>query len=364
MKKLKSYRLGFLIFCLILAFIFFRDRTPSENSRLSNTSIVLGSDDVAMAKKENFMLRVPISGELYPLNQTTVIAKVTAEAQAVYVREGQPVKKDQLLAQLNTADLRQALEDKKAAVSAAEASYQFSIAATQRYKKLLEKSFYSRNDYDTAINQLKINKAAVKQAKAALNEAKLQLKYATVISSLEGIVSERDVDPGMNVSVGQTLFKVVNLDHLEWRAVVPADQISHIAVGQMAVFEVDGIQQSFSGKVVRINPNTVAGTRAYYAYIDVDNMSQQLKNGMFAIGGIILNEQKNAITIPFEAVRHGNYVYKVDAKQQIQKQPVKLGLIDVASNKVEIISGLKAGDWVLVSAVEVQPGNAVILPVK
>ncbi len=367
MKKILNTKIALAVgIFLLLLWGYSHFFTDKAETTVTSLDIVLGSDDLASVKKENFLVRVPISGELYPLDQTTIIAKVGAETVEVDIREGETVKKNQLLAQLNTSDLQQTVKDKEAALSAAKASYQFSLASIQRYKKLLEKSYYSQNDYDAALNQMRVNEAAVKQAKAALNEAQLQLSYTSIRASLAGIVSERDIEPGMSVSIGQTLFKIVNLDRLEWRAVVPADQISHIKVNQTATFEVEGLEQSFSGKVVRINPSTVAGTRAYYAYIAVDNPEHILKNGMFAVGGITLTEKTDALVIPFEAVRHETsgaaYVYKIDNHQTIQKQIITLGLIDALNNKVEITSGLKAGEWVIASRAEVETGNHVILP--
>lgn len=354
---------------VVLMFLWiYVQQSNSDMQAASSTQqgIVLSTQDIAEVKKENFLMFVPISGELYPLEQTTIIAKVGAEVESVFVREGESIKKNQILAKLTTADLEQAVKDKEAAFSAAKASYQFSLSALQRYKKLLDKKYYSQNDYDAAIQQLRVNEAGLTQAKAALNEAKLQLSYTRIASSISGIISERDIEPGMNLSVGQTLFKVVNLDRLEWRAMVPADEISHIKINQTAEFEVDGIQQTFSGKVVRINPSTVSGTRAYYAYIAVKNPDHHLKNGMFATGHITLSEKVNTLVIPFEAVKKGTseefYVFKIDPNHHIQKQIIKLGLVDSLNNKAEVLSGLKEGEGVIASSAEVQAGDLVILP--
>ncbi len=368
LEKIKTKKaVSGIVVALILLWVYFHHTNNNIQAALSTEQgVVLSSHDLASAKKENFSMQIPISGELYPLEQTTIIAKVGAEVQSVYVREGESIKKNQLLATLNTADLEQAVKDKEAALSAAKASYQFSLSALKRYKKLLDKKYYSQNDYDAATQQLRINEAGLTQAKAALHEARLQLSYTRISSSLAGIVSERDIEPGMNLAVGQTLFKIVNLDRLEWRAMVPADEISHIKINQTATFEVDGLQQVFSGKVVRINPSTVSGTRAYYAYIAVDNPDHHLKNGMFATGHITLSEKTNTLVVPFEAVKKettGNaYVFKIDSKQRIQQQPVTLGLVDALNNKAEILSGLKKGELVIASSAEVQAGDLVILP--
>lgn len=370
-KTQKSKRWTIVALSLILGVVVLWNH-GADNKRVKNAShIVLSADDLAVTKQEDFMVKVPISGELYPLDQTTVIAKVTAEAQSVYVREGQKVKKNQVLAQLNTADLEQALKEKEAALASAKASYEFSVHSTDRYKKLLDKHYYSQNDYDIALNQLQVNKANVKQAEAALTEAKLQLQYACIVSTLNGIVSERNIDPGMNVSVGQTLFKVVNLDRLELRAIVPADQISQISLKQTAMFDVDGIAQSFEGQIVRINPSTVEGTRAYYAYINVHNHYNVLKSGMFATGAIILKNQPDSIVIPLQAVHYEKhegikeaFVYKINLQKKIQKQIIKIGLKDKASNKVQVVSGLKIGDLVIASEIEIKEGDDVLLPVK
>lgn len=337
-------------------------QTQQKENQKNTTPIVLSDDDVAVVKKEKFSIRIAVSGELYPLNQTTVIARVGAQTQEVFVREGEAVKKDQVLAELNTADLTQILAERKAALSSAQASYKFSTAAVERYKKLLAKHFYSENDYDTAVHQLEVNQANVKQAEAAESEAVLQLQYAHIVSPLDGIVSERDVDPGMQVAVGQTLFKIVNLDDLELRAVVPADEISRVVVGQAVTFHVEGMVDDFSGELVRINPSNVAGTRAYYAYIHVKNADHRLKNGMFAMGHIFVEEQQDALIIPLSAVHKQNnqpIVYVIDHNKQVQEKNVVMGLVDKADNKVQILQGLQENERVIVSAIELKRGDYV-----
>jgi membrane fusion protein, multidrug efflux system len=356
------------VFVLVLIILMLFHRQEKLNDSKASSRVVLSSDDLALAKKESFIIQIPISGELYPFDQTTVIAKVSAEAEAVYVREGQQVKKNQVLAQLNTADLEQTLNEKEAVSTSAEASYQFSVNVAERYKKLLANKYYSQNDYDIAVNQLQVNRANVKQAQAALAEAKLQLKYASIVSIMDGIVSERDIDPGMNVSVGQTLFKVVNLEHMELRALIPADQISRIQLNQMVTFSVDGMSAKFSGKIVRINPSTVSGTRAYYAYIDVDNFNKALKNGMFVTGGVILKKEDNSIVIPLQAVHYEKknvaYVYKINQKNEVQKQAISVGITDSATNKAQVLAGLNVNDLVIISEIDIEEGSEVMLPVS
>ena len=369
-KKFQHKKLIVAAVCVlvIMSMVFYRHETGAQITS-QNTAIVLSADDLVTAQQEDFIVKAPVSGELYPINQTTIIAKVTAEAETVSVREGETVEKGQLLAKLNQADLVQVVKEKEAELSSAKASNQLAINTIKRYKKLLEQHFFSQNDYDVAMNQVQVTEANVKQAEAALKEAKLQVQYTNIISSLEGIVSERNIDPGMNVSVGQTLFKVINLKRLELRAVVPANQVSQVRTDQKVIFQVDGITQFFTGKVSRINPSTVSGTRAYYAYVDVDNVHETLKNGMFVTGDIILDERSQAIVIPYESVRHevlhgvkNDYVYKINHEKKIEKQIVKLGLMDSASNKVQVLSGVKAGEVIMASDLNVLPGSSVVSP--
>lgn len=363
----KNRRYITILLSLFALFLLFRHPAVLPVKTTSNAPLMLSVDDFSIVQKEDFLVQVPVSGELYPFNQTTLIAKVGGEAQKVYVREGEKVKKDQLLAQLDIADLKEAFKEKRAALQSAEASYKLSASTIARYKKLLTQHFYSQNDYDAAVSQLAISQANIKQTKAALKEATLQMQYASIKASLDGIISERDLDPGMNVSIGQVLFKIINIDRLEWRAVVPADKVSRVKVHQRAIFQVEGMNDTFSGEIVRINPSNITGTRAYYAYIAVDNVSQRLRNGLFATGNIILDTIPQAIIIPLEAIHHdayaqNDYVEVVNAQKKIQRQIIHVGLSSKSMNKAQIISGLATGDCVIISAIDVQEGQAVIVP--
>lgn len=363
----KNRRCATILLSLLVIFLLFRHPAVSPIKITSSAPMMLSSDDFSVVKKEDFLVQVPVSGELYPFNQTTIVAKVSGEAQKVYVREGEKVKKNQLLAQLDIADLKEAFKEKRAALQSAEASYKLSASNIARYKKLLAQHFYSQNDYDAAVSQLAISQANIRQTEAALKEASLQMQYASIKASLDGIISERNLDPGMNVSVGQVLFKIINIDHLEWRAVVPADKVSRVKVHQRAIFQVEGMNDIFSGEIVRINPSNIAGTRAYYAYIDVDNVSQRLRNGLFATGNIILDKIPQAMIIPLEAIHHDahtqkDYVEIINAEKKIQRKVVQIGLTSKSNNKAQIISGLTPGDCVIISAIDIQEGQSVILP--
>jgi RND family efflux transporter MFP subunit len=158
----------------------------------------------------------------------------------------------------------------------------------------------------------------------------------------------------------------VNLRQLVLEASVPASEIPRVKPGQGVAFRVEGFAgRDFSGRVARINPAAEAGSRAMTVYIEVANRDGALRGGMFARGGITLEQSARMPVVPAAALRDdqgGSLVFKVE-NDRVVAQPVTLGLRNEDEGMVEITSGLDAGSRVLVVKLDaVKPGSAVRLP--
>jgi membrane fusion protein, multidrug efflux system len=283
------------------------------------------------------------------------------------VREGMPVARGQAVMRLDSADLQARVATQQAALEEAKARLALARKNQESHSALLKQKFISQTAFDTAESNVELAQAAVKSAASQLDIVRRALEDAVVRAPIDGIISKRHVQPGEKVAPDMPLFAMVNLKQLVLEASVPASEIPRIKPGQGVAFNVEGFAgRSFSGKVARINPAAEAGSRAMTVEIEVANGDGALRGGMFAKGGITLEQSARMPVVPMAALRaggkDGSTVYKVDGNKVVA-QPVTLGLRNEDEGMVEITSGLDAGSQVLVVKLDaLKPGSDVKLP--
>ncbi|PFH07684.1 RND family efflux transporter MFP subunit [Collimonas sp. PA-H2] len=323
----------------------------------------LAASDVALIGARELRITLPLSGSLMPLVQATVKSKVAAEVRETLVREGMQVKRGQVMAQLDTADLKARYASQQATLDEAKAKLALANKNHDINQMLLKQKYISQNAFDTAHNSVEVAAAAVKSASSQLEIAQRAMDDATIHAPIAGIVSKREIQQGDKVSPDSPLFAIMDLSQMTLEAQVPASEIPRVKLGQDVTFAVDGFQERrFAGKVTRVNPATEAGSRAIKVYIAVNNSDGALKGGMFAKGAITLQKSEVRPLLPLGALRRENGVDLVYTVQNnlIVAQPVTLGLRNDDENLAEVTSGLAAGAHVIVVRLDgVKPGSAV-----
>jgi RND family efflux transporter MFP subunit len=130
---------------------------------------------------------------------------------------------------------------------------------------------------------------------------------------------------------------------------VPASEIGKLRLGQPVAFRVDGFgEQRFAGRIDRINPATVAGSRSINVYAVIDNPQGVLRAGLFAQGAVSLERIEGALVVPASAVREElgrNIVYAL-VDGAVQRKAVKTGPAD-AADRVQVLEGLAPGDRIV-----------------
>jgi membrane fusion protein (multidrug efflux system) len=326
----------------------------------------LASGDIAAIDARSLSIRLPLSGSLTPLTQATIKSKVSGAVQETTAQEGMAVSAGQVLARLDTADLKARVTQQEAALDEARAKLAMASKNEANNLALLDKKYISQTAYDTTQNAVELARANVKSASAQVEIARIALADTVIRAPFSGIVSKRHVQAGEKLSPDTPVFTIVNLAQMTLEAQVPASDIPRISIGQEVQFKVDGFQErAFAGKVARINPTTEAGSRAMLVYIAVDNKDGALRGGMFAKGAITTARSPVMPLVPLAAVRAGRegpVVYRID-QGKVVAQPVTLGLRNDDEGMAEVRQGLQAGASVIVSRLDsVRPGSRVKLP--
>lgn len=339
----------------------------AEGEKKPAGPLELAAGDVATVSTATLVRRLPLSGSLTPLSQTTIKAKVGGELLEVRVREGQAVTKGEVLARIDTRLQQAQVASQRAGLEKAKADLALAKLNLENNQRLLQKSFIAQNVLDTSQSTYESAVANVKLAEAQLELAEIGLRDSVVRAPFAGIISRRLAEPGEKVSSDLPLLGLVDLTQLELQASAPASEIPSVKPGQKAQVRVDGYgDQRFEATVERINPATEQGSRSILIYLSLDNSAGLLRGGMFAQGELVIGESGEGPVVPVAAIRSEaglKYVMAVVDGKLLQKS-VKLGLSTEDNAMVEVREGLVPGDIVVVGRLDaLKPGTAVVLKV-
>ena len=331
----------------------------------SNAKVVLEFTpaDVALVEMRELQRTLSISGSLSPLLQSTVRAKVPGDVQKVLVREGDRVAEGQVIATIDTADLRARVDAQLAALEETRAKATIARKNRENNQALLRQNFISQNAFDTTQSVHEAAEASVKSAQAQMRIAEKAMQDAVVRAPIGGVVSRRMVNAGEKIGVDSPMFTVVDLGRMEIEAPAPASEIPSVKVGQVAQFRVDGFgDRMFEGRIERINPAADPGSRSITLYVSVPNRDGALKGGMFAKGNLILDKAPPAAVIPAGAVREEAgqaYVFTIE-NGKLVRRAVTTGLRE--DGLIEVRSGLEQGVPVVRARItDLKPGAPAIL---
>ena len=232
----------------------------------------LAAADVAVVEARALSRVLPLSGSLTPVVQATVKSKVAGELLSVNVREGQAVKRGDVLARIDTRNQQAMVDSQRAAVDKARADLAMAKLTLDNNQRLVDKHFIAQNVLDASKSQYDASVAGVKVVVAQAHMAEISLADAVVRAPISGVVAKRMVQPGEKVSPDAPLLSLVDLSALELQASAPASEVPLVKIGQLAHFKVDGFgERRFEARVERINPVAEAGSRSITVYLAVPN---------------------------------------------------------------------------------------------
>jgi HlyD family secretion protein len=242
------------------------------------------------------------------------------------------------------------------------------VVSQQSLDQAQQQYLSAANIRDKALAQVTVDRAKQKQAEAQVQQAEASLKqleeqlsYTTVTSPIDGVVLSRDVQVGDAVSsilvLGSTATLVMTLGDTHQvyvKGKVDESDIGKVYLGQAARIKVQSFRdKAFSGRVTKIAPLGVEkdNVTTFEVQISIDNPGGELKANMTANAEIVLEEHKNVLTVPEQAVLYDKdrnasvWVPDPHGKDGHRVVPVKVGLSN--GSKVEVLSGLRSGDKVV-----------------
>jgi membrane fusion protein, multidrug efflux system len=325
-------------------------------------TVAVGPENIAVVTEGELSAGPAISGALSPDREAMVRAQVPGAVMKVNVDQGMRVSAGQSLAQIDDRTLRDAFLSARSGFNAATNAAERAKRDLERMERLAQAGAIAERDLEQARLGNSGAESQLADAQARLTMAQKQLDDAQIRAPFAGIVSVRSVSEGDVVAPGAALFSIVDPVGMRFEAAVPAAQLSQVKVGAPVSFSVSGYpDRRFSGKVARINPTVDQGTGQVRIVVSVPNASSNLVSGLFA-DGRVASERRQGLTAPYAAVDlRGLKPTVLRLKGGVaERVEVTLGVRDEDLERYEVLTGVAAGDTLLVGAAQgITPGSAV-----
>ncbi|MFH0981664.1 MAG: efflux RND transporter periplasmic adaptor subunit [Planctomycetota bacterium] len=296
------------------------------------------------------LIRVPVTetavGTVRAVHEVSLASKLLAKVVTLEVKAGQVVRKDQVLVKLDDTDLRARREQAEAAVAAARAARNQAKVEFDRVQSLYERQAAAKIEFDRADTALKSAEAELQRAEQGLNEAAAILDYATIRAPIDGTVVDKKVEVGDTVTPGQVLLTLYDPTHMQLVASVRESLTHRLRVGQTIDVRVDALNKTCQGQISEIVPEAESASRTFSVKV-TGPCPPGIYSGMFGRLLIPLEEQE-ILVIPREAVKQVGQLDVVEVAEGdvLRRRAVQLGRM--LDDRVEVLSGLRAGERVAV----------------
>jgi HlyD family secretion protein len=338
---------------------------------------------------------------VYPQEQATVAPKITSTVKHFFVQRGSPVKKGQLLAELENRDLEAAAQASKGDFQQADATYKTTVGASlpqqiqkaeldaaaaksafdaqqkvyDSRKALFEQGAIPRRDLDMAevayLQARSQNEQAQKQladlqrlgkeealraaegsrlsAQSHMLGAEAQLSYSRITSPIDGVVTDRPLYEGDLATANQPLLTVMNTSRLIAKAHIAQSQAALLKAGNPAQLKVPGLDDAIKGRVTLVSPALDPGSTTIEVWVEASKPGSALKPGMTVEVSMTAKTAKDAIVVPTAAVfknsEGADYVLLAGSDEKAHQKTVQLGIRN--SDVTQIASGINPGDPVI-----------------
>jgi RND family efflux transporter MFP subunit len=303
--------------------------------------------------------------ELRPLAQADVGSKTLGYLDAVLVDRGDLVRRGQVVALVRPSDLPDQLAAARGSLAQMQASVQLARTNAERAKSLAPSGVISQQELQQSAAALAAAEAQQESAQAQAAAFATRLGETRIESPLDGVVSQRRLDPGALVGPpgGGAILTVVRIETLRVFITVTEREIKGVAIGKDAHVELDALPgKSITGKVVRVAPTLDPATRTLDAEVQISNAAGELRPGMFGRGSIVLAVHPAVPVVPASALQITDgkpYVF-VLVNDKVQRRAVELG-VD-GGTWLEVKSGVKEGEEIVTAGIDGLADGAPVRP--
>jgi len=278
--------------------------------------------------------RISFPGIVKAWVKMDVLSEVQGRVLDLYIKEGDTVKKGQLLAKLDKRDYQNARMSIKA-------SYNAALASVKRLKELHNKQLATQSQLDNAIAQME-------SFKAQLDTANLNLERCTLRAPISGIVNARYVEKGKYLNLYEKIVEIIQIDRVKVVVGIPESDVDAVRKLKNFNVSIDALDKTFNAKKYFISKTADTSARLYNLEMVLKNPKYEILPDMFVRVEIVKREIKDGITAPLYAILSNNNkrMAFIENNGIAKVRQVKLGLQE--RWRVEIEEGLKIGEKLIV----------------
>jgi RND family efflux transporter MFP subunit len=379
-------RLRHLPFLVAAAALASACSSPSSTVRAEGaTSRVVSVDRVT---RQDLGRTLELPAEFRPYEEVDLHAKVAGYLRAIYVDVGDHVTQGQRIADLEAPEMMQEAAQADAALKRAQVDVERARAdlkraeAQEHIRKVafdrisavvkVRPNLVAQQDVDDSNDRLQEADAELAASKAAVAAAEEQVSVATaakerddtlltylhIVAPFGGVITKRLADPGAMIQAGTAssvqampVVQLSQVDRLRMVLPVPESVVPSINLKAPVEVRVDALKRVFQGRISRYTGKLDTATRTMWTEVDLPNPGNVIKAGMFGNATLTLEHRHEVLSIPVQALAGRSApitVFVVGRDQTLKEQQIKIGL--ETPDRVEVTSGLKEGDLVVVGA--------------
>ena len=356
---------------------------------------------VLAAIEQRVARTVVVTGTLAAEDQIVIGTKVPGRLAEIAIDMGTRVRRGQVVGRLDASDYRLRVEQAEAALQQARARLGLAVTGTDervdpeqtsivrqaravleeaqltrdRSAKLMEQNLIARAQLDAAEANLKVaegrdrdaleevrnRQALLAQRRSELDLARQQLADTAMVSPIDGAVALKQASVGEYLGAGAPVATVVQIHPLRLRVNVPEREAADVRTGQAVRLSVDGDPTVYHGRVVRLSPIVQEQNRTLSVEAEVPNERAMLKPGAFARADIVTEASQPVIRVPAASLVTFAGIEKLLVVREGKIVEVRVQTGRRANDTVEIVSGLKPGEQVVLQPGNLAPGQAVVV---
>lgn len=296
---------------------------------------------------------IVLPGNTQAFIDAPIYARTNGYLKRWYFDIGARVKKGELLAEIETPEIDQQLQQARSDLETAEANLQLSKTTAERYQSLIQSRSVSQQDTDAAISDLNAKRSMVNSNASNVRRLEELRSFEKVYAPFDGIITARNTDIGALIdagasSPGKEMFHMTEISKLRVYVAVPEIYSRAAQTGAEASLTLDEFPgKLFHGVIVRNSNSIDPASRTLLTEVDVDNPSGQLLPGAYVAVHLKLPEQIRSVTVPANTLLFRSEGLRVALVRDGRADLVPVTIGRDYGNSVEIVSGLQTTDEVI-----------------
>jgi RND family efflux transporter MFP subunit len=300
---------------------------------------------------------IVLPGNTQPFNDTPIYARTNGYLKRWYVDIGAHVAQGQLLADIDTPEVDQQLEQARADLKNAQANAQLAQITAARWQNLLKTNSVSKQETDQAVSDLSARQATVDSMAANVHRLEQLQSFEKVYAPFAGVITARNTDIGALINAGaggvpQELFHMAAVNRLRVYVAVPEVDSLAAQNGARATLTLDEFPgETFQGTIVRNSDSIDLASRTLNVEVDVDNAQGRIRTGAYVFVHLKVPEHSSAqsITIPANTLLFRSEGLRVGVVRNGRAELVPITIGRDYGATVEVVTGLQPTDQVIVN---------------